>query len=174
MRILYKIERIIYNVELTAIVTLLLALSVFAFGQVVMRNMFSYSIIWMATFNNIALLVLAMLGASIATSSFERSHINIDLFQGILPFPYNKYLNALLTLIASAACVLFVYLAMHYVMVTKHVGKIEEAVHLPEWVITMIFPVCFCSMAYKFFICFLRDLVDIKDKINSNRIDADK
>lgn len=171
MKILYKIEKIIYNVELTAIVILLLSLSVFAFSQVIMRNFFSYSIIWMATYNNIALLVLAMLGASIATSSFERSHINIDLFQGILPFPYNKYLNAVLTLIACAACVLFVFLAAHYVEVTKHVGKIEEAVHTPEWVITLIFPVCFCSMAYKFFMCFLKDLRDIKEKTNTGRGD---
>lgn len=168
MKIFYKIERLIYNIELTAIVILLLSLSIFAFIQVVMRNVFSYSIIWMVTYNNIVLLVLAMLGASIATSSFERSHINIDLFQGILPFPYNKYLNAILTLIAGSACVLFVFLAAHYVAVTRHVGKIEEVIHTPEWVITLIFPVCFGSMAYKFFICFVKDIRDIRDRTDTN------
>ena len=171
MKILTKIERLIYNIELTAIVILLLSLSIFAFIQVVMRNLFSFSIIWMVTYNNIVLLVLAMLGASIATSSFERSHINIDLFQGILPFPYNKYLNVILTLIAGAACVLFVFFAAHYVEVSRQVGKIEEVIHTPEWVITLIFPVCFCSMAYKFFICFLKDISDIREKIDSNRGD---
>jgi TRAP-type C4-dicarboxylate transport system permease small subunit len=162
MKILYRIERIIYNIELTAIVLLLLSLSVFAFSQVVMRNFFSFSIIWMAVYNNMALLVLAMLGASIATSSFERSHINIDLFQGILKFPYNKYLNAGLTLIASLACLMFFSFALHYVLVAKNVGKIEHAIHTPEWVIALIFPVCLLSMSYKFFMCFLTDVIDIK------------
>lgn len=164
MKVLYKIERVIYNIELTAIVVLLLSLSIFAFSQVVLRNFFSFSIIWMAVYNNMALLVLAMLGASIATSSFERSHINIDLFQGILKFPYNKYLNAVLTFIASLACLMFFSFAVHYVLVTKSVGKIEQAIHTPEWVITLIFPVCFLSMAYKFFVCFLTDLIEIKEK----------
>ncbi len=164
LKILYKIERIIYNVELTAIVILLLSLSVFAFSQVILRNFFSFSIIWMAVYNNMALLILAMLGASIATTSFERSHINIDLFQGILKFPYNKYLNAFLTFVASLACLMFFSFALHYVFVTKSVGKIEQAIHTPEWVITLIFPVCFLSMAYKFFVCFVTDLIDIKNK----------
>jgi len=164
MKILFKIEKTIYNIELTAIVILLLSLSVFAFSQVVLRNFFDYSIIWMAVYNNMALLVLALLGASIATTSFERSHINIDLFQGILKFPYNKYLNAILTFIASLACLAFCSFAVHYVLVAKSVGKIEQAIHTPEWVITLIFPVCFLSMSYKFFMCFLTDVIDIKEK----------
>lgn len=164
MKVLYKIERVIYNIELTAVVLLLLSLSVFAFSQVVLRNCFDYSIIWMAVYNNMALLVLAMLGASIATSSFERSHINIDLFQGILKFPYNKYLNALLTLVSSVACLMFFAFAAHYVAVSRAVGKVEQAIHTPEWVVALIFPVCFLSMSYKFFICFLTDVNDIRAK----------
>lgn len=164
MKILYKIERVIYNIELTAIVLLLLSLSVFAFSQVVLRNFFSYSIIWMAVYNNMALLVLAMLGASIATTSFERSHINIDLFQGLLKFPYNKYLNAFLTFMAGIACLMFFFFAAHYVDVAQNVGKIEQAIHTPEWVVALIFPVCFLSMSYKFFVCFLTDVHDIRAK----------
>ena len=164
MKILYKIEKIIYNIELTAVVLLLISLSVFAFSQVILRNFFDYSIIWMAVYNNMALLVLAMLGASIATSSFERSHINVDLFQGILKFPYNKYLNAILTLVASIACLLFFFFAAHYVDVAREVGKVEHAIHTPEWVVALIFPVCFLSMSYKFFLCFLTDVNDIRAK----------
>ena len=164
MKILYKIEKIIYNIELTAVVLLLLSLSVFAFSQVILRNFFDHSIIWMAVYNSMALLVLAMLGASIATSSFERSHINVNLFQGILKFPYNKYLNAVLTLVAGIACLMFFAFAAHYVAVARSVGKVEQAIHTPEWVVAMIFPVCFLSMSYKFFICFLTDVNDIRAK----------
>jgi TRAP-type C4-dicarboxylate transport system permease small subunit len=162
MKLLYKIERIIYNIELTAIVFLLLTLSIFAFTQVILRNFFDYSIIWMAVYNSMALLALALLGASIATSSFERSHINIDLVQGFLKSPYNKYLNAFLTFMAGSACLLFVTFSWHYVMVTREVGKIESAIYTPEWVITLVFPVCLLSMSFKFFVCFLTDLNDIR------------
>ncbi|MFZ5562554.1 MAG: TRAP transporter small permease [Thermodesulfobacteriota bacterium] len=164
MKVFYRIERIIYNIELTAIVLLLLSLSVFAFCQVILRNFFDYSIIWMAVYNNMALLVLAMLGASIATSSFERSHINVDLFQGLLKFPYNKYLNAVLTFVAGIACLMFFFFAAHYVAVARNVGKVEQAIHTPEWVVALIFPVCFLSMSYKFFLCFLTDVNDIRTK----------
>lgn len=164
MKILYKIEKIIYRIELTAVVLFLLSLSVFAFCQVVLRNFFDYSIIWMSVYNNIALLVLAMLGASIATCTFERSHINVDLFQGILKFPYNKYINAVLTLVASIACLLFFFFAVHYVAVAREVGKVEHAIHTPEWVVALIFPVCFLSMSYKFLLCFLTDVNDIRTK----------
>jgi TRAP-type C4-dicarboxylate transport system permease small subunit len=162
MKILYKIERFLYNIELTAIVLLLLALSVFAFSQVVLRNLFSYSIIWMAVFNNMALLVLAMLGASVATCSFERRHINIDLFQGILKPPYNKYLSVFINLTASTACLLFFFFAAHYVFVSKTVGKVEGPIYTPEWVIALIFPVCLLSMSYKFFLGFLTDVIEIR------------
>jgi TRAP-type C4-dicarboxylate transport system permease small subunit len=168
MKILYKIERIIYNVELTAVVLLLLSLCIFAFVQVILRNFFDYSIIWMAVYNSMALLALALLGASIATTSFERSHINIDLLQGLLKPPYNKYVNAVLTLVASAACLLFVNFAWDYVLVTKEVGKIESAIHTPEWVITLLFPVCLLSMAFKFFVCFLADVNDIRKLRNQD------
>ncbi len=164
MKILHKIERIIYNIELTAIVILLMSLIVFAFIQVIMRNFFDSSSLWMATYNNVALLLLALLGASVATSSFERSHINIDLFQGILKFPYNIWLSSLLSLIAGVACLSFFFFSGHYMMVAKGVGKMVRDINTPEWVIVLIFPVCFLSMSYKFFICFLNDLNEIKRK----------
>jgi C4-dicarboxylate transporter, DctQ subunit len=164
MKLLYRIERIIYNIELTAIVILLLSLSIFAFIQVILRNFFDYSIIWMTVYNSMALLLLALLGASLATTSFERSHINIDLLQGFLKFPYNRYMNAFLTLVASLACLLFSSFSVHYVLVTKSVGKIEAAINTPEWVIALAFPVCLLSMSYKFFMCFLTDLIAIKTK----------
>ena len=163
METLYKIERMLYKMELALIVILLLFLSMFAFSQVILRNVFSHSIIWMAVYNNMALLMLAMLGASIATSSFERSHINIDLFQGILKFPYNKYLSAFLSLVAAGACLVCFLFASDYVLVAKGVGKIEHAIHTPEWVLAMIFPLCFLSMSFKFFVCFLRDVTEIRN-----------
>ena len=130
MKILYKIERYIYKIELSFIVLLLLSLSVFAFCQVILRNIFSYSIIWMAVFNNMALLILAMLGASLATCSFERRHINIDLFQGILKPPYNKYLSVGINFAAGAACLMFFFFAAHYVVVSKSVGKMEGPIYI--------------------------------------------
>jgi C4-dicarboxylate transporter, DctQ subunit len=168
MKLLYKIERAIYNVELTAVVLLLLSLSIFAFIQVILRNFFDYSVIWMAVYNSMALLALALLGASIATSSFERSHINIDLLQGILKPPYNKYLNAFLMLAAAAACLLFVSFSWDYMLVTREVGKIESAIHTPEWVITLMFPVCFLSMAFKFFVCFLTEVNGLRKLRNKD------
>lgn len=164
MKILYKIERIIFNIELTAVVILLLTLSLFSFCQVILRNFFNYSVIWMAVYNCVALLVLTLLGATIATASFERSHININFAQGFLKYPYNKYLNAFITFVASASCLVFVFYSWHFVEVTREVGKLVAGINMPEWVVALVFPVCFFSMSFKFFVCFLTDLQDIRHK----------
>ena len=164
MKFLHMIERIIFKIELTAIVVLLLSLVVFAFTQTIMRNFFDYSSIWMATYNNVALLLLALLGASVATSSFERSHINIDLFQGVLKAPYNMWLSSFLNLAASGACLFFFFLSRDYMFTSKNIGKMIDYIHTPEWVIFLIFPVCFLSMSYKFLICFLDDLIELKSR----------
>ena len=164
MKLLHKIEKIIFNIELVAVILLLLSLSVFSFCQVILRNFFDYSVLWMAVYNSVALLVLTLLGATIATASFERSHINIDLVQGFLKFPYNKYVSAFITLIAAAACLTFVFFSWHFVQVTMQVGKDVTGIDTPEWVVAMVFPVCFASMSFKFFVSFLTDLQEIRRK----------
>jgi TRAP-type C4-dicarboxylate transport system permease small subunit len=103
---------------------------------------------------------VAIIGASIATS--EKGHIHIDVFSKIFSRPYDKYLDALVNLVATVVCFFFFLVAVKFVSVEKEVGSIIDVLHTPEWVFTLIFPIGFILMTFKFLLCFLVDLNDIK------------
>ena len=156
MKYLEKIEAIILKIEYIAVIFVLLLMCLLAFAQVVLRNLFSFSFIWADVVVRMGVLWVAILGASIATS--ERGHIHIDLFSKILSKPYDRYLEALLHLTASVVCFVFFLVAWEFVSVEKEVGSIVDALHTPEWIFTIIFPIGFIFMAFKFLICFFADL----------------
>ncbi len=162
MKFLKSIEGIILKIEYFAVIVILLSMCFLAFSQVVLRNIFSFSFIWADISVRTAVLWVAILGASIATS--EKGHIHIDLFSKILHKPYDEYLDAVLRIIAAVVCFLFFLVAIKFVSVEREVGNIVNALHTPEWVFTLIFPIGFAVMAYKFFIRFLENLVDMKEK----------
>ena len=162
MEFLKKIEGFILKIEYVSVVLVLLTMCLLAFTQVVLRNLFSFSFIWADVVVRMGVLWVAILGASIATS--ERGHIHIDLFSKILSKPYDKYLEALLHLTAAAVCFVFFLVAMEFLSVEKEVGSVVDALHTPEWVFTLIFPIGFILMAFKFLICFLADLNGKKEE----------
>ena len=110
MNLLRKIEGYIVKIESFLVILLLLMLCLLAFSQVILRNLFSFSFIWADVIARMAVLWVAILGASIATS--ERGHIHIDLLSRVIPSPYNKYLDALLSLVAAGACFSFFLVAL--------------------------------------------------------------
>lgn len=157
MNLLRKIEGYIVKIESFLVILLLLMLCLLAFSQVILRNLFSFSFIWADVLVRMAVLWVAILGASIATS--ERGHIHIDLLSRVIPSPYNRYLDALLSLIAAGACFCFFLVALKFVSVEKEVGSV---IHMlggaPGWLFTLIFPAGFILMSFKFFLCFLTEL----------------
>lgn len=161
MNLLRKIEGYIVRIESFLVILLLLMLCLLAFSQVILRNLFSFSLIWADIIVRMAVLWVAILGASIATS--ERGHIHIDLLSRVVPSPYNKYLDALLSLVAAGACFCFFLVALKFVSVEKEVGAV---IHMlggaPEWLFTLIFPAGFILMTFKFLLCFFTDLGDKK------------
>lgn len=156
MKYIKKIQDFLLKIEYACIIFILLMMCFLAFMQVVLRNLFSFSFIWADVVVRISVLWVAILGASIATS--ERGHIHMDLFSRILSKPYDRYLEALLHLIGSGVCFIFFLVAIKFVSVEKEVGSIVNALHTPEWVFTLIFPIGFVLMAFEFLTCFLVDL----------------
>ena len=157
MNLLRKLEGYIVKIESFLVILLLLLLCLLAFFQVVLRNVFSFSFVWADIVVRMAVLWVAILGASIATS--ERGHIHIDLLSRVVPSPYNRYLDAFLSLVAAGACFCFFLVAMKFVSVEKEVGAVIHMLRgAPEWLFTLIFPAGFILMSFKFFLCFLADL----------------
>ena len=158
MRILKKIEEIILKIEYFFVIVLLLTLCFLAFTQVVLRNAFSYSFVWADIVVRMLVLWVAIFGASIATS--ERGHVHIDLLTRMLPPPYNRYLDAFLSLVAASLCFLFLQASLKFVSVEKGVGSVNHLLWgAPEWIFATIFPIGFTLIMFKFLLCFLTDIL---------------
>lgn len=158
IRVLEPVEEVLIKIEYVLIVIMLLVMCFLAFGQVILRNFFSYSLVWADVVVRMGVLWVAILGACIASARWERGHIHIDLFSKILPHPFSEYLDAALSLAACIACFIFFYISTDFVMVEKKVGSIVHILNTPEWYFTLIFPIGFLLMSFKFFLCFLEDL----------------
>ena len=83
MKILEKINAWIEQTETALLVLVLGFMVVFAFLQVVLRNIFDEGILWGDILLRHLVLWVGFIGASLATR--EQKHINIDLFSRWLP-----------------------------------------------------------------------------------------
>ena len=153
MKFLHKIQTFIVQLECFSVILLLLLMCILAFGQVILRNLFNFSFVWADVVVRMSVLWVAILGASLATS--ERSHIRINFGTKPPPKPYDSYLEAFLTLLATAVSFFFSLVALKFVSVEIDSKSIVDALNAPEWVFTIIFPIGFIIMTLKFLLIFL-------------------
>jgi len=158
MKLLNNLQAFIIKIECVSVILLLLTMSILAFGQIIMRNLFNFSFIWADVVVRMSVLWVAILGASLATS--EKSHIRIDF--GVKPFPkpYDSYLDAFISLLAITVCVFFSMVALQFVSLEIDSKSVVDSLNAPEWVFTTIFPIGFIVMTLKFLIIFLGHIHD--------------
>ena len=158
MKFLKKIQAFIIQIECLSVILLLLLMIILAFSQVILRNLFNFSFIWVDVVVRMSVLWVAILGASIATS--ERAHIHINFGTKPLPKPYDSYLEAFLTLLTTTVCFFFSLVALEFVSVEIASESVVDALNTPEWVFTTIFPIGFIVMTLKFLLLFLGHMKD--------------
>jgi TRAP-type C4-dicarboxylate transport system permease small subunit len=158
MKFLKSLQAVIIKIECFSVIFLLLLMCILAFSQVVMRNLFNFSFVWADVVVRMSVLWIAILGASIATS--ERAHIHINFGTKPPPKPYDSYLEAFLTLLATTVCFFFSLVALEFVSVEIASETVVDALNAPEWVFTTIFPIGFIVMTFKFLLLFLGHISD--------------
>ena len=80
---LKKISQFLGNLEKWVLVLLLGFLTAFAVAQIILRNFFSFGLVWGDDLLRHGVLWISFLGAARAT--LERKHIRIDLLPRVLP-----------------------------------------------------------------------------------------
>jgi C4-dicarboxylate transporter DctQ subunit len=149
MKLIEKINHSIEQVETVILVIILSFMVLFAFLQVVLRNIFDEGILWGDILLRHLVLWVGFIGASLATK--ESKHINIDLFSRFLS-DRGKLINKLITTLFSVfICVLLTNASWKFVLDEKSMGT-EIFSGMPAWYFQIIIPVGFLLMALRFLV----------------------
>ena len=104
MKILKSIDSALNKIEGAVLIFLLLVMLFMAFGQVVLRNVFTGGIVWGDILLRHLVLWIGFLGAALATSG-ER-HINIDILTRYLSERLKRVVATLSNVFAAVVCFL--------------------------------------------------------------------
>ena len=161
MKILEKINAWIEQTETALLVLVLGFMVVFAFLQVVLRNIFDEGILWGDILLRHLVLWVGFIGASLATR--EQKHINIDLFSRWLPEKGKNITRFITNLFSLFICYLLTDASWTFVQDEKMMGTtiFEE---IPAWYLQIIIPIGFFLMSLRFLIHAFNNIVDILKK----------
>jgi len=156
MKIIEKLNSWIERAETIVLVTVLGLMVVFAFLQVVLRNIFHEGILWGDILLRHLVLWVGFIGASLATR--EKKHINIDLFSRIMSDRGKNIVHLLTNLFSVFICYLLADAGWTFVQDEKMMGA-EIFAEIPAWYFQIIIPVGFFLMAFRFLVLSLENII---------------
>ena len=165
MKTLEKVNVWIERTETVILVFILAIMVLFAFLQVVLRNVFNEGILWGDIFLRHLVLWVGFLGASLATR--EQKHINIDLFNRFLPEKGKQVSRLLTNLFSAFICLLLTDAGWTFIQDEKMMGTILFA-EIPSWYFQIIIPIGFFLMFIRFLFLTLENFFSLVKKNEGN------
>ena len=143
---LVRFEKIIVFVVLMLMITV-------AFGQVVVRNLFSFGFMWADQVMRNAVLWVAFIGAALATNYIR--HIRVDVFPRYLTGSKRMIAEVSAVVLLMVACVFFSIAATDYLMVQRKSSLNLLLFGIPDWTMIAVIP-------YFFIITVFRCIINIR------------
>jgi TRAP-type C4-dicarboxylate transport system permease small subunit len=141
---------------LSALITVILGgMVLLAAAQIVMRNVFSYSLFWGDDLLQLALLWLVMAGAVAATRHGE--HIRINVLEGLFSRKTLPWLEAVLHGFTATVCGVLTFHSTRFVLASAHYGDTLLG-DVPAWLGQLVIPVGFGLLALQYAGRVLRDV----------------
>jgi len=159
MKILKAVDSILNKIEGAVLIILLLTMLIMAFGQVVLRNIFSGGIVWGDILLRHLVLWIGFLGAALATSG-ER-HINIDALTRYLPERLKRAVGTLTNIFAAFVCFLLFRASLTFINF-EIANKNTVFGEVPSWYAQIIIPVGFGLLVFHFIV---RAVIDAEKAI---------
>ena len=158
MNIIEKLNSWIERTETVVLVTVLALMVVFAFLQVVLRNIFNEGILWGDILLRHLVLWVGFIGASLATR--EKKHINIDLFSRFMSDRGKNIVHLFTNIFSVFICYLLADAGWTFVQDEKMMGA-EIFAEIPVWYFQIIIPIGFFLMAFRFLVLSLENVIYI-------------
>lgn len=142
-----RLSRFIGHLEKWVLVLLLFFLAAFAVAQIILRNFFSFGLVWGDDLLRHGVLWISFLGATRAT--LENKHIRIDLLPRVLPARLSFIADLMCCLISLVVCLLLLWASWNFVQGERLAGGVAFA-SIQYWWLELIFPISFALMACRF------------------------
>jgi len=155
---LEKLNSWIEGAETFVLILVLGIMVVFAFLQVVLRNVFNEGILWGDIFLRHLVLWVGFLGASLATR--EQKHINIDIFSRFISDRGKVVVRAVSNLFSVFICYLLADAGWTFIQDEQMMGSVIFA-DIPAWYFQIIIPIGFFLMSFRFMILALGNIVEV-------------
>ncbi|WP_260293277.1 TRAP transporter small permease [Sedimenticola hydrogenitrophicus] len=140
--LLRRLEDLLLSLLLTTMILL-------ATGQILLRNLWDYSLAWGDPSLRLMVLWLTLLGAMVATR--EHNHIRIDLLSRYLPERAGRRVRRLTDGFTVLVCALLAWHAARFVLFEYEVGS-RFLDLLPLWPFQLIMPLGFAVIALRLLI----------------------
>ena len=157
MKVIAKLNLWIEKTETFVLVLVLGIMVIFAFLQVVLRNIFNEGILWGDILLRHLVLWVGFLGASLATR--EQKHINIDIFSRFLSDKGKLIIRLFTNLFSVLICYLLADAGWTFVQDEQMMGT-EIFTDIPAWYFQIIIPIGFILMSFRFLTLALENIVD--------------
>ena len=155
-----NIIRWIYSLEDLTLALLLGVLIVLACLQILLRNVFGFSLLWIDPLLRNLVLWLGLLGALAASRSGK--HVSIDLVGQYLHGHWKELIYALTSVFTAVVCAIIAWFSSSYVRLEMEIPS-TLMLGIPQWVLTSIIPFTFFLIAVRYAIfavqhgiCFFR------------------
>ena len=147
MRILRQFDHYLAKCESWILIFLLTLMVFLSFGQVVLRNIFDFGLLWADTFLRQLVLWVGFLGASLAVR--EKRHISIDFIPNFLPEHWRKPLRVIVDFSTGMISLFLLIAAWNFLQYEKEGGSILF-LDIPVWVFQTILPFSLGVIAIRF------------------------
>ncbi len=144
---LKRTNQFLGSLEKWVLVLLLGFIAAFAIAQIILRNFFTFGLVWGDDLLRHGVLWISFLGATRAT--LEKKHIRIDLLPRVLPVRLSFIAELMCCLISFVVCLLLLWASWNFVQGERLSGGIAFA-SIPYWWLEVIFPISFALMACRF------------------------
>lgn len=142
-----RAQMILYRVEDSILVGLLLLMITLAVLQIFLRNLFDTGLVWSDVLVRILVLWVGLLGAMVA--SRQGNHINIDIMERFLPERAKIVVNFIVQLFTAFICTIVAYYSLQFVQMEFADGGMAFA-KVPVWLCEAIIPFAFVVIAMRY------------------------
>ena len=132
--------------EDTLLLVILLAMILLAGGQIVLRNVFEFSLFWGDEMLRLMVLWLTVAGG-LAASRLDK-HISVEVLDRFLPVKFQMPVQIILDLFTSAVCAVICWQSSRFVMSSYEYGDTVMN-NVPAWIAQIVMPVGFGLMAWR-------------------------
>lgn len=150
---MHRVIRSLHLFEDILLVTVLFSMIGLYLLEIVLRNFFGESLVWVQPLLQNGVLWLALLGTMVASRRDEQ--IRIDVASHYLPESVQRWLSVVIDLVTAGICLVVAWYSASFVYESATMGFGGHVFgSLPAWVLQAIIPLGFISIGLRYLVLF--------------------